>query len=123
VGFHGGVADVEALGDVVVGQAGRDQGDDLALTGGELAWMVIAESLIGGLFNAARPFLPYTAATALGGVPIGTASFGRGRRMSRRCRSLPGPRCCWRSRWSARCWLIALLCGWMSAEDEAAPTA
>jgi hypothetical protein len=46
---------------------------------GIFAWMVIAESLIGGLFNAARPYLPYTAATALGGVPIGTSSFGPGR--------------------------------------------
>ena len=89
---------------------------------GIFAWMVIAESLIGGLFNAARPYLPYTAATALGGVPIGTASFGPGR--AENVAALPfaaGPRCCWRSRWRARCWLIALPYGGMSAE-EAAPS-
>jgi ABC-2 type transport system permease protein len=61
---------------VAVGSLVRSQ---LAAMIGIFAWMVIVESLIGGLFNAARPYLPYTAATALGGVPIGTSSFGPGR--------------------------------------------
>ena len=35
---------------------------------GVFVWTMIIESLIGGLFNAARPYLPYTAATALAGT-------------------------------------------------------
>jgi hypothetical protein len=61
---------------VAAGSLVRSQ---LAAMIGIFARMVIAESLIGGLFNASRPYLPYTAATALGGVPIGTSSFGPGR--------------------------------------------
>src|SRR6202012_1145615 len=34
---------------------------------------------VGWLFKGAPPSLPYTAATALGGVPLGTSSFGPGR--------------------------------------------
>ena len=70
-----GAALLGAIG-VAVGSLVRSQ---LAAMIGIFAWMVIAESLIGGLFNASRPYLPYTAATALGGVPIGTSSFGPGR--------------------------------------------
>ena len=70
-----GAALLGAIG-VAVGSLVRSQ---LAAMIGIFAWMVIIESLIGGLFNAARPYLPYTAATALGGVPIGTSSFGPGR--------------------------------------------
>jgi ABC-2 type transport system permease protein len=70
-----GAALLAATG-VAVGALVRSQ---LAAMIGIFAWMVIIESLVGGLFNAARPYLPYTAATALGGVPVGTSSFGPGR--------------------------------------------
>jgi ABC-2 type transport system permease protein len=38
-------------------------------------WGIIIESLIGGLFTGVRPYLPYTAATTLGGTTLGQASF------------------------------------------------
>jgi len=40
------------------------------------AWSVVAESFIGGLFPASRPYLPYTAATSLAGMPLGAGAFG-----------------------------------------------
>jgi ABC-2 type transport system permease protein len=46
---------------------------------GIFVWTIIIESLIGGLFNSVRPYLPYTAATALAGTPLGSGSFGPGR--------------------------------------------
>lgn len=61
---------------VVAGSLVRSQ---VATVIGVFVWMIIIESLIGGLFNAARPYLPYTAATALAGTPLGAASFGPGR--------------------------------------------
>jgi ABC-type transport system involved in multi-copper enzyme maturation permease subunit len=70
-----GAALLGAIG-VAVGSLVRSQ---LAAMIGIFAWMVIIESLVGGLFNSVRPYLPYTAATALGGVPLGTSSFGPGR--------------------------------------------
>jgi ABC-type transport system involved in multi-copper enzyme maturation permease subunit len=39
-------------------------------------WCIILESLIGGLYTAARPYLPYTAATSLAGDPLGGGAFG-----------------------------------------------
>jgi ABC-type transport system involved in multi-copper enzyme maturation permease subunit len=48
----------------------------LAVTIGILVWMVVAESLLGGLFKQVQPYLPYTAATTLGGTQLGGASFG-----------------------------------------------
>jgi len=39
-------------------------------------WAIIIESLIGGLFTATRPYLPYTAATNLAGTTLGGAAFG-----------------------------------------------
>jgi hypothetical protein len=36
----------------------------------------VVESLIGGLFMSIRPYLPYTASTALAGVKLGGAAFG-----------------------------------------------
>jgi ABC-2 type transport system permease protein len=39
-------------------------------------WSIIIESLIGGLFTATRPYLPYTAASSLAGDPLGGAAFG-----------------------------------------------
>ena len=39
-------------------------------------WSIIIESLIGGLFTATRPYLPYTAATSLAGDALGGGAFG-----------------------------------------------
>jgi ABC-2 type transport system permease protein len=61
---------------VVVGSLIRSQ---IAGVIGAFVWAIILESLIGGLFNGARPYLPYTAASALAGTPLGAASFGPGR--------------------------------------------
>lgn len=61
---------------VVVGSLVRSQ---LAAVIGVFVWSIILESLVGGLFTAARPYLPYTAAAALAGTPLGAGSFGPGR--------------------------------------------
>lgn len=39
-------------------------------------WMIIIESVLGGLFASVRPYLPYTAATTLAGSPLSGAAFG-----------------------------------------------
>ena len=39
-------------------------------------WALVVESVIGGLFTSVRPFLPYTASTALAGIKLGGAAFG-----------------------------------------------
>jgi ABC-2 type transport system permease protein len=41
-----------------------------------LGWSVVIESFIGGLFPSSRPYLPYTAATSLSGMPLGSGAFG-----------------------------------------------
>ena len=64
---------------VVVGSLIRSQ---LAAVIGVFVWTIIIESLIGGLFDSVRPYLPYTAATALAGTPLGSASFGPSRGVS-----------------------------------------
>jgi ABC-type transport system involved in multi-copper enzyme maturation permease subunit len=64
---------------VVVGSVVRSQ---LGGVIGVFVWTLIIESLIGGLFGAVRPYLPYTAATALGGTPLGSANFGPARGVS-----------------------------------------
>jgi ABC-2 type transport system permease protein len=61
-----------ALG-VAIGSLVRSQ---LAAVIGIFVWAVIVESLIGGLFTAVRPYLPYTAATTLAGTQLGGAAFG-----------------------------------------------
>ncbi|HVT70436.1 MAG TPA: hypothetical protein VHF26_22005 [Trebonia sp.] len=70
-----GAALLAAIG-VAVGSLVRSQ---LATVIGIFAWSILIESLIGGLFPAARPYLPYNAASTLAGTPLGTASFGAGR--------------------------------------------
>lgn len=37
---------------------------------------IVVESILGGLFNSIQPYLPYTAATTLGGTALGRAAFG-----------------------------------------------
>jgi len=61
---------------VVAGSLVRSQ---LAVVIGVFVWSIILESLVGGLFKPVRPYLPYTAASALAGTPIGGSSFGPGR--------------------------------------------
>ncbi|HKH04789.1 MAG TPA: hypothetical protein VKA65_06490 [Acidimicrobiales bacterium] len=65
-----GAALVAAAG-VGIGALVREQLDAVM---GALVWALIAERLLGGLFEAIAPYLPYTAATTLGGTPLtGTA--------------------------------------------------
>jgi ABC-2 type transport system permease protein len=39
-------------------------------------WSIVIESIVGGLYNAVQPYLPYTAATTLAGSKLGGAAFG-----------------------------------------------
>jgi ABC-2 type transport system permease protein len=48
----------------------------LAVVIGILVWSIVVESIVGGLFSSAQPYLPYTAATTLAGTPLGGAAFG-----------------------------------------------
>lgn len=48
----------------------------IAVVIGVFVWTIVIESLIGGLFNSLQPYLPYTAATTLGGTQLGGAAFG-----------------------------------------------
>jgi PPE-repeat protein len=36
----------------------------------------VIESVLGGLFSSIQPYLPYTAATTMGGTALGRAAFG-----------------------------------------------
>jgi ABC-2 type transport system permease protein len=72
IGHMVGAALLGAIG-VVVGSLVRSQ---LAAIIGVFMWTLVVESLIGGLFESARPYLPYTAAAALAGLPLGAANFG-----------------------------------------------
>jgi len=42
------------------------------------AWCLVAETIVGSTVNAVRPYLPYTAASTLGGAKLGAAAFGPG---------------------------------------------
>jgi ABC-2 type transport system permease protein len=48
----------------------------LAAVMGVLVWAVVIESVVGNLYNAVQPYLPYTAATTLAGSALGGAAFG-----------------------------------------------
>ena len=73
-----GGALLAALG-VALGSLVRSQ---LAAIIGIFVWAVLIESLLGGLFPAIRPYLPYTAATTLAGAPLGGAAFGPAHELS-----------------------------------------
>lgn len=45
---------------------------------GTLVWCLVIESILGGTVTAIRPYLPYTAATTLGGAKLGAGAFGPG---------------------------------------------
>jgi ABC-2 type transport system permease protein len=68
------------LGAALLAAAGAGLGalirSQLAGVIGIFAWGIVIESLLGGLFTAVRPYLPYTAATTLAGVRLGGAAFG-----------------------------------------------
>jgi ABC-type transport system involved in multi-copper enzyme maturation permease subunit len=63
---------VAALG-AALGSLIRSQ---LAVVIGVFVWPLLIESLLGGLFDTIQPYLPYTAATTLAGIPLGGAAFG-----------------------------------------------
>jgi hypothetical protein len=50
---------------------------------------IVLESVLGGLFNSIQPYLPYTAATTLGGTALGRAAFGPANGMSTTATPLP----------------------------------
>lgn len=52
--------------------------NQLAAVMGMLVWAVILEPVVGGFFTSVRPYLPYTAATTLGGAKLTAAFFGAG---------------------------------------------
>lgn len=56
---------------------------------GVFVWSIVIESLIGGLFTAVRPYLPYTAATTLAGTKLGAAAFLTARSVSGTAGPLP----------------------------------
>jgi ABC-2 type transport system permease protein len=58
---------------VGVGSLVRSQ---LATVIGIFVWAIVLESIVGGLYTSARPYLPYTAATTLAGTSLGNAAFG-----------------------------------------------
>lgn len=67
-----GAALLAALG-VGLGSLVRSQ---LAGVVGVFVWALIVEPVIGAIFTSARPYLPYTAATTLAGVPLGVGPGG-----------------------------------------------
>lgn len=71
----GAMAGAALLGALGVG-AGSLVRSQLATVIGLFVWAIVIESVIGGLFTAVRPYLPYTAATTLAGTALGNAAFG-----------------------------------------------
>jgi ABC-2 type transport system permease protein len=63
---------IAAVG-VALGSLIRSQ---LAAAIGIFAWMIVIESVLGGVYPATRPYLPYTAAATLTGSKLGGAAFG-----------------------------------------------
>ncbi|MGH2871020.1 MAG: ABC transporter permease [Solirubrobacteraceae bacterium] len=82
-----GAALFGAIG-VAVGSLIRSQ---LAGVIGVFVWGLVVESLIGGLFTSVRPYLPYTAATTLGGIKLGNAAFGPAHGLAGTAGPLPFP--------------------------------
>lgn len=72
VGTTVGAALLSVVG-VGVGFLVRSQ---LATVLGVLVWSFFVEAIVGGLFNWIGPYLPFTAATTLGGSPLGGGGFG-----------------------------------------------
>ncbi len=85
VGHMVAAALLAAIG-VGVGSLVRSQ---LAAVIGVFVWAVVIESIVGNLFNAAQPYLPFTAATTLAGSPLGGAAFGPAHDASTSAAALP----------------------------------
>ena len=64
-----------ALGAALLAAAGVGVGSlvrgELGAVIGTIAWVVVIELIIGGLFRSIQPYLPYTAATTLAGIKLG----------------------------------------------------
>jgi ABC-2 type transport system permease protein len=69
-----GAALLAAVG-VGIGSLFRAQ---LAGVIGVFVWCMVIESILGGSVSAIRAYLPYTAATTLGGAKLGAGAFGPG---------------------------------------------
>jgi ABC-type transport system involved in multi-copper enzyme maturation permease subunit len=74
--FGAGYLVAGALMGIVGVCAGALVKSQLAAIVGVFAWSIIAESVIGGLYHPIWPYLPYTAATTIAGIPIGGGAFG-----------------------------------------------
>ncbi len=85
VGHVIGAALLAAIG-VALGSLIRYQ---LAAVIGIFVWAIVIESILGGLFNAVQPYLPYTAATTLAGTQLGAAAFGPAHGASTTATALP----------------------------------
>jgi ABC-2 type transport system permease protein len=73
----GAAASAALLATIGVGLGSLVRGS-LGAVIGLFVWAVILEPVIGGFFTTARPYLPYTAATTLGGAKLTSAFFGAG---------------------------------------------
>jgi ABC-type transport system involved in multi-copper enzyme maturation permease subunit len=73
-GAGAGAALLATLG-VAVGSLIRSQ---LAAVISVFVWALVLESILGGTVSAVRRYLPYTAASTLGGTKLGAAAFGPG---------------------------------------------
>jgi ABC-2 type transport system permease protein len=64
-----------ALGAALLAAAGVGVGSlvrgEFGAVIGTIAWVVVIELVIGGLFRSIQPYLPYTAATTLAGIKLG----------------------------------------------------
>lgn len=56
---------------------------------GIFAWGLVIETVIGGLFTSVRPYLPFAAATTLGGTALGNAALGIARTATHGAPPLP----------------------------------
>ncbi len=69
-----------ALGAALLAAAGVGLGSlirsQLAAVIGVFVWAFFVESIVGGLFNAIDPYLPFTAATTVAGSRPGGGGFG-----------------------------------------------
>lgn len=68
-------AALAALVGVAVGSLVRAQ---LPPVIGVVLWCLVIESILGSQVTSIRPYLPYTAASTLGGAKLGAAAFGPG---------------------------------------------
>jgi hypothetical protein len=71
----GAGAALAAVAGVAVGSLVRAQ---LPAVIGVFLWCLVVESILGAQVTAIRPYLPYTAASTLGGAKLGAAAFGPG---------------------------------------------